>query len=237
MARAGLKAIPLRAVASRLRRERAGNRDVYAPLTDLTVSVAEPLLEPHRRFRLRGRIGGKDEKMALSPTALSQRCAITGVPVAFVERAPASLAAKSLRCFAEMAAGDVAKARATTVSFDDDVFAVRLVFDEEVNLGTARHPDAARLGVDVLTSETGCHPLEVRFVVFRAICSNGMTQISSQQESFRRKYTRMDRGALRTVLRSAVKEVFSTGREMAERLAETRGVMAVDMGPGPARCG
>lgn len=264
--RIGLRSVPLHAVEAQLRRERAGNRDVYAPLTNLAITVSDPLSPPHGRFRLRGRIGGREEVLDLTPTALSQLCNVTGVPMPFVERAPASLAASSLRCFAEMVAEGAGKTsllrlkgqgtsssrlrailpqsyvrlddravlaevtaavggadlRAATVNVEEDVFAVRLVFDEELNLGSARHPDGGRLGIDVITSETGRHPLEVRWVVFRTVCSNGMTQVSSQQEALRKRYTRVDRESLRSILRSTVEEALSKGRGYAERLADTR---------------
>ena len=272
--RPGLKGMPLSSVPGILARERAGSRDLHAPLARYDVDVAEPLGAPERRFVLRER-GGTAAPIRFSPTALSQLCTITGVPAAFVERAPAPFAAKALRCFLEMSAdagerlslmrlkeagGGGAKqdaaptlrailphsyvrlddadiladvrealkgsdATVAGVSVDDDLFSLRLVLGEPLDLGTARHPDPAYAGIDVISSETGCHQLEVRWVLIRVICKNGMTGISDAQLAMKSRYTRMDRASFRSVFRDTLDDVVKRGRDCAGRLAGERANM------------
>lgn len=262
--RAGVRAMPLSAAGEVLRTQRADTRDIYAPLSSLRIDIGDPLQAPEKRFRLVRRTNGGDQVLRLMPTALSQLCSTSGVPLQFVERAPAPLAAKALRCFLEMAdeanekpsllrlkgvgspkvrailpqayvrlddlevfaevssiAGE-AGATVTNLHADEDFFTLRLIQGEALNLGTPTKPDVAYSGIDIITSETGCHPLEVRCVLVRVVCQNGLTHVSSAQEALRTRYTRMDRDTFRSVLRSTLEEVVRDGKGIASRLAESR---------------
>ena len=100
----------------------------------------------------------------------------------------------------ERSAG-VGWANAVNVWITDDLFALRLVAGREVNLGSVQRPDPAQAGIDVVSSETGVRPLEIRSLLFRQVCANGMTRVVDSQRELRARYARGDRAALREVLR------------------------------------
>jgi hypothetical protein len=123
---------------------------------------------------------------------------------------------------------------ATIVNLDvtPDVFSIRVVFaDESTNVGTRRDPDPTMPGLDLRSSETGAYPLQIRRLVFREVCSNGMTGIAESQKLLRRRMTRFDRGEFRVAVRAAAEESVRFGTEMADRLRASRG----DMLPDPQR--
>ena len=107
----------------------------------------------------------------------------------------------------------------------DDVFYMRLLLDEDLNLGTQTDRDPAIGGVDLITSETGCHSLELRFTVFRLVCSNGLTVPADGEVGLRARYTQMDRDAFEVCLRRVLDEAFHRSRDLANRLSSTRGEM------------
>ena len=90
--------------------------------------------------------------------------------------------------------------RVVNLKIDEDLFCLRTVFGDALNLGTAHRPDSAFAGIDVVSSETGCSPLEVRHVLVRMVCANGMTRLSQGPSSGKARYTRLDREAFRNVL-------------------------------------
>ncbi len=113
-------------------------------------------------------------------------------------------------------------ANAVNVWITDDLFALRLVAGQEVNLGTLQRPDPTRAGIDVVSSETGVRPLEIRSVLFRQVCANGMTRLVDSHRELRTRYARGDRAALREVLRTAVDRAVNEGTQAAARLAAAR---------------
>jgi hypothetical protein len=70
--------------------------------------------------------------------------------------------------------------------------------------------------------------LQIRRLVFREICSNGMTGIAEAQKLLRRHMTRFDRGEFRVAVREATAEALQFGRDMAGRLRASRTDMLKD---------
>lgn len=110
-----------------------------------------------------------------------------------------------------------------------DLFSIRVVFADDVaDVGMARHPDPTMPGLDLRSSETGVYPLQIRRLVFRQVCANGMTGLAESQKLLRRRMTRFDRGEFRVAVREAAEESVRFGREMAGRLRVSRGQVVED---------
>jgi hypothetical protein len=114
------------------------------------------------------------------------------------------------------------------VRVDEDVFFLRLLLPERMDLGGLRREDPGWPGVDLITSETGRHPLQIRHVVVRQVCANGMTRTTAEGQTLRSRKTGVDRKDLEKALRGALAGALDRGREMAERLAGTRGQYVAD---------
>jgi hypothetical protein len=107
---------------------------------------------------------------------------------------------------------------------NEDLFHVRFVYGDSLELATARSfTDPAFPGIDITSSETGCFPTEVRYVLFRVLCRNGMTQTAESGNNRRFRKTGMDREVFRAVVRSALEEASVKGQYLAERLGDSRG--------------
>jgi hypothetical protein len=268
--RPGLKTIALDHLEGVLRRERAEQQDVYAPLSRMRLDVRNPLAPIGERYQV-ALAGEKSRSPALlTPTSLTQVCQIAGVPSVFHERAPAALGLKSLRAMLDIAsesadrqflfrmktgktatlravlpqsyvrfddvdvlaelraaaAGEELRAAVTTI--DPDTLFVRVVRGARIELGTQMHSDPALAGIDIITSETGRRPLEVRQVLFRVACANGLTWVSDHQKKLKTRYTRMDRPTFQHVLRATLDGCFHHAGTMATRLAGTRRIHAKD---------
>ena len=63
--RPGLKTLPFVQVETILRKERAEQRDVYAPLSALRLDIADPLAPPGRRYRALLREGTREHTLRL----------------------------------------------------------------------------------------------------------------------------------------------------------------------------
>lgn len=110
------------------------------------------------------------------------------------------------------------------VNITDDLFALRLLSPKTHNLGTPKAPDEAHGGFDIRSSETGRYALQVRMLLYRLICSNGMTQLVGEQaQKFRRNNSRGKEDFAR-LLDDALLGCPNDGHDMAARLAETRSV-------------
>ena len=263
--RPGLRAVPLTHVQKLVTTERAGQRDLYAPLAKVHLDLGETLGPLEHRFR----VYVEDEERGIeackpTPTSLSQLCNLSGVPNHFLEKMPTSLALKVLRCMIEVGGPADGKprlfrlkgegaptlravlpqsyvrlddqevmeevnqavagedVRVVSFSVSDDAFHLRLVFREVLDLGPTGQSDPAWPGVDIMTSETGQHPLEVRHVIHRQVCSNGLTSVTDNHQTLRTRYTRFDRGALRESLTTALNTAVTAGLETAGALRETR---------------
>lgn len=118
--------------------------------------------------------------------------------------------------------------RVVSFTVGDDALHLRLVFRDVLDLGPSGRSDPAWPGVDIMTSETGQHALEVRHVVWRQICSNGVTSVTAEHQTLSTRYTRFDRAALRESLTAALNSAVHAGLETAGTLRETRGATLVD---------
>ena len=125
-------------------------------------------------------------------------------------------------------AARTADLRAVNVSIDDDVCALRLVSTEKLELGTQQHSDPALPGIDVVSSETGRHALEVRNVLVRVVCLNGVTSTADARQRLRKRYTDLGRDRLWAAFREAIDNAPTRGKEMALRLSTTRDQFAED---------
>jgi hypothetical protein len=112
--------------------------------------------------------------------------------------------------------------KAVRVNVTDDILFLRLAGSEDLNLGSRQHPDPARSGIDLITSETGAHKLELRNCLLRIVCENGLTIVSSAGKAFRSRYSSIDRDELQEAFRKTLDESLSKGPEVAGRLAQTR---------------
>lgn len=120
------------------------------------------------------------------------------------------------------------------IEVDEDQMHLRLLLptaiSDPLELGTAVKRDRAFAGIDFVTSETGAGPMELRYLLFREICANGMTAISDEQKVLKRRYTEIDRGVFEQIVREAIDRASAHGRETAERLAATRTEAIADPG-------
>jgi hypothetical protein len=258
-----VREVPLERVETVLARERKDQHDVYARLSEIRVEVREdPLVPLEDRYRLRLRQGGRERRLALLPTAIRQLSGLAGIPVQFLDRVPAALGLKLVRCLLQVADDGqdrplllrlkgwrearvravlpssyvrfddrhlldelraVVDEREVTVgrlAVDDDLLFVRLLFRDHLELGPGHRSDPGRIGLDLVNSETGVHPLELRNVVVRLVCANGMTAVSNAQQALRRRHTGVDADAFRIAVRRALTEALATGRTFTDRLVE-----------------
>ena len=108
------------------------------------------------------------------------------------------------------------------VVIDENLFYLRLLLPSRQNLGSMRHPDHALAAIDVRSSETGRYPLAVRHVLYRMVCSNGLTVPVPGATQLRRGYAGLDRERFRHRLAQALEDSFHLGGWMARLLARTR---------------
>jgi hypothetical protein len=118
--------------------------------------------------------------------------------------------------------------RVTDLRVEDDLFAMRLVVPDKLELGTARRSDPAHPGIDVRSSETGRYPLEIRQVLFRVVCANGMTAVSEGHQKLRMHRARVVPSEFRQAASAALDEMRRHGPEMAARLRASRASYVAD---------
>ena len=120
------------------------------------------------------------------------------------------------------------------IEVDEDQMHLRLLLptaaSDPLELGTALKRDRAFAGIDLVTSETGAGPMEMRSLLFREICANGLTALSHGEKVLKRRYTEIDRGVFEEIVREAINRASTHGRETAERLAATRSEAIPDPG-------
>ncbi len=120
------------------------------------------------------------------------------------------------------------------IEVDEDQMHLRLLLPgaaaDSLDLGTGSQTDRAFMGIDLVTSETGAGPMEMRYLLFREVCSNGLTALVHDQKVLKRRYTEIDRSRFEEMVRMAVNKAATHGREMAARLAATRGEAIRDPG-------
>jgi len=106
------------------------------------------------------------------------------------------------------------------LNVNEDLLCIRGVFSNPLDLSTSQRPDPAAAGIDVVSSETG-RPLELRHVLVRVVCSNGMTSVL-RNRSEKTRHTSMDRAAFRARTALAIDRALEQGREMSAQLAAFR---------------
>lgn len=112
--------------------------------------------------------------------------------------------------------------RVASLSVDEDTWFTRIVTGTPLNLGSSARPDPVVPGFDIITSETGVRPLEMRHVLLRVVCSNGATIAAEQQGALRRRQTGVDRPSLEARVRTALDRAFDSGVSMAQRMSKAR---------------
>ena len=266
--RPGLKAIPLSRVRGVLERERRDQWDLYRPVSQIKVSVSDSLAPLPGRYKVE--IDNDGKAIRLSENSIRQLASLAGVSMNFLEKVPASLGLKLLRCLIEFATGlddkffllrfksrrrpvlrailpqsfvrisdfdvlltvqslcDLSRTHVANLVVNDDLFSMRLVLHDEMNLGTVRLPDIARPGIDIRTSETGRYPLEIRHILFRVVCSNGMTAITGAQKMLKKRYTKLNVPMLREVVGESLATSVQFGRDATGRLKEARSAYIKD---------
>lgn len=113
--------------------------------------------------------------------------------------------------------------RVISLSITEDLFNLRIVFPKEANdIGSARVPDLTYPGVDLRASETGQWDLRVARLLFRLICSNGLTSETHAKERSLRKSGRFDRPGFQAALREALETAVGEGRKTALLMADAK---------------
>jgi len=144
-----------------------------------------------------------------------------------IRRVRAILPASYIRCddseVLETIIGSIGTAgnRVSNVTVKDNLFAIRVLLPDHVDFGTAQSPDKGRLGVDVRSSETGSFPTEIRHLVHRLICSNGMTTLSQDGRKEVRRTGRLDPDGFRRQLGTALSRTLPHGRQVARVMMES----------------
>ena len=77
--RIGLNVMPLEQVREVVLRERADQWDLYAPLSHARIEVGGSLDPVEQRYTLTVPDRDRDRNLRLTPTAVSQLCAIAGI--------------------------------------------------------------------------------------------------------------------------------------------------------------
>lgn len=119
-------------------------------------------------------------------------------------------------------------ARALDVYITEDLFRLRLVFPDRLNLGSGSKPDQAFVGIDVKSSETGWCATQVRQAMIRVVCCNGMTSMTPEPGSRKLRRMGIDREEFLTAFEKTLGTVFGSAREIAERLAGSRSLYVRD---------
>lgn len=109
-----------------------------------------------------------------------------------------------------------------SLKVDEDTWHTRLLVGEPINLGSVAAPDIVSPGFDLITSETGSHPLEMRHLLLRQVCLNGMTEAAEQKSAFRNRCTAVERHVLEDRLARALGQAAEKGRDMAAQLSGSR---------------
>jgi len=113
-------------------------------------------------------------------------------------------------------------ARVASLHVDEDTWFTRFLVGDEINLGSGAAPDPVAPGIDLITSETGIHPMEIRHVLLRIVCANGITRAADRQSAWQSRYTAIDRPVLEKRLAAALDGAFGRGREIAGQLSDSR---------------
>ncbi len=113
------------------------------------------------------------------------------------------------------------------IQVDEDSMSLRLVQDagRPVNLGTEQSKDPGRVGISILSSETGVHPLELRHLLLRLVCENGLTVPIEDQKALRQRLVQVDRSVVTRAVEGALSQIVPRGLALADQLAETRAQM------------
>ena len=107
------------------------------------------------------------------------------------------------------------------LNVSEDCLFLRILFNGEYNLGGTSQRDNANVGIDVITSETGRYPLQLRHVVYRQVCSNGITQLTEGNKLLKTRLNRMDRNVLQHVFRGTLETAIQGSEELVGTLSES----------------
>jgi len=121
--------------------------------------------------------------------------------------------------------------QAGLVEVNEDSLSLRLVELDSahaVNLGSDLSKDPGRVGISLISSETGAHPLELRRLLLRLVCDNGMTVPIEDQKALRQRLVQVDRSVVTRAVQGALEQMVPRGRALADQLAETRAQMVPD---------
>lgn len=108
------------------------------------------------------------------------------------------------------------------MNITDDLFSLRLLGPREYNLGTEKARDPSFAGFDVRSSETGRYALQVRILLHRVVCSNGMTAIVGNDPHKIRRNNSRGKEDFARLLDEAVRSYIHEGPAMAARLTQMR---------------
>ena len=71
--------------------------------------------------------------------------------------------------------------------FRDHDFHAKLIWGDDVNIGTEASPDNVNIGIHVGNSEVGARQTELQMMIFRLVCTNGMINMVDGVPLYRRK--------------------------------------------------
>lgn len=124
-----------------------------------------------------------------------------------------------------------ARLQAGLVEVNEDSLSLRLVETDAahaVNLGSGLSKDPGRVGISLISSETGAHPLELRHLLLRLVCENGLTVPIEDQKALRQRLVQVDRSVVTRAVAGALEQMVPRGRALADQLADTRAQMVLD---------
>ncbi|MBP6874606.1 MAG: hypothetical protein KBD56_00895 [Candidatus Eisenbacteria bacterium] len=129
----------------------------------------------------------------------------------------------------QQAAGASMSSLQTEIS--DDSLTLRLAMDDKdmlLNVGSLSKKDPAAAGISIMTSETGAHPLEIRHLLLRLICINGVTVPIDGQKMLSRRFVQTDRATIAQAILGTIEAVSTRAGVLAARLSETHAQMVPD---------
>tara|TARA_Y100000590_G_scaffold419755_1_gene521771 strand:- start:3101 stop:4201 length:1101 start_codon:yes stop_codon:yes gene_type:complete len=70
--------------------------------------------------------------------------------------------------------------------FRDHDFHAKLIWGDDVNIGTEANPDNVNIGIHIGNSEVGARHTEIQMMIFRLVCTNGMINMVDGLPLYRR---------------------------------------------------
>jgi hypothetical protein len=103
-------------------------------------------------------------------------------------------------------------------------FHIRLLYPDEINVGTEETPDIHQTGIHISNSEVGSRNMTGDILLYRQICTNGMIALLDKDHLFYQRHVNVLPQEVRTKLVSAFELADVRRMEMADKVMEALGV-------------